>query len=117
MKKYIIDMGYRFIIKIYNIMNQSDNPFSQHVIKDMDKSLEKRKPIEIMKEELMGLKIEIIHIKNEIRKIQLDSKDDPDLSLEIVEPDPEPHPVFEPPTIKPSPSPRSKLASQSWWWS
>ena len=48
----------------------SDNPFSRQVIKDLDLIIETRKPIEIIKDELTELKVELIHIKNYIRKLE-----------------------------------------------
>ena len=58
----------------------SDNAFSQHVIKDLDKTLNGRKPIEQIKDDISELKVELIHIKNYLRKLEareslLDEKD------------------------------------------
>tara|TARA_R110000751_G_scaffold54754_1_gene117656 strand:+ start:2502 stop:2750 length:249 start_codon:yes stop_codon:yes gene_type:complete len=68
------------MIKIYDILKMSDNAFSQHVIKDLDKTLDGRKPIEQIKDDISELKVELIHIKNYLRKLEareslLDDKD------------------------------------------
>ena len=49
----------------------SDNPFSRSVIKDLDNKLETRKPIETIKDDIAELKIELIHIKNYLRKLEI----------------------------------------------
>jgi len=48
-----------------------DNPFSRHVISDMDKKLEGRKPVEQIKDDIAELKAEMIHIKNYLRKLEI----------------------------------------------
>ena len=68
------------MIKIYDTLKMSDNAFSQHVIKDLDKTLNGRKPIEQIKDDISELKVELIHIKNYLRKLEareslLDDKD------------------------------------------
>mgnify|MGYP003651193476 FL=1 len=68
------------MIKIYDTLKMSDNAFSQHVIKDLDKTLDGRKPIEQIKDDISELKVELIHIKNYLRKLEareslLDDKD------------------------------------------
>jgi len=68
------------MIKIYDTLKMSDNAFSQHVIKDLDKTLDGRKPIEQIKDDISELKVELIHIKNYLRKLEareslLDEKD------------------------------------------
>jgi hypothetical protein len=68
------------MIKIYDTLKMSDNAFSQHVIKDLDKTLNGRKPIEQIKDDISELKVELIHIKNYLRKLEareslLDEKD------------------------------------------
>ncbi len=62
----------------------SDNPFSRHVIKDLDNQLETRRPIEVIKDEITELKVELIHIKNYLRKLEAREsiKDDKDRELE-----------------------------------
>lgn len=49
----------------------SDNPFSRSVIKDLDNKLETRKPIETIKDDIAELKVELIHIKNYLRKLEI----------------------------------------------
>ena len=71
---------FRAVIKIFDILKMSDNAFSQHVIKDLDKTLEGRKPIEQIKDDISELKVELIHIKNYLRKLEaresiIDDKD------------------------------------------
>tara|TARA_R110000796_G_scaffold218250_3_gene334214 strand:- start:1658 stop:1948 length:291 start_codon:yes stop_codon:yes gene_type:complete len=70
MKHLISNYFFGLAIKIYNILKMSDNPFSRQVIKDLDLIIETRKPIEIIKDELTELKVELIHIKNYIRKLE-----------------------------------------------
>jgi len=49
----------------------ADNPFSRKVIADLDKTLEGRKPIETIKDDIQELKVDIMHIKNYIRKLEI----------------------------------------------
>jgi hypothetical protein len=49
----------------------SDNTFSRKVIADFDKTLEGRKPIETIKDDIQELKVDIMHIKNYIRKLEI----------------------------------------------
>ena len=49
----------------------SDNAVSRTVIKDLDNKLEKRKPIETIKDDIAELKVELIHIKNYLRKLEI----------------------------------------------
>ena len=70
MKQLISNYFFDFIIKIYNILKMNDNPFCRHVIRDLDRTLETRKPIEQIKDELTELKVELIHIKNYMRKLE-----------------------------------------------
>ncbi len=49
----------------------SDNSFSRSVIKDLDNKLETRKPIETIKDDIAELKVELIHIKNYLRKLEI----------------------------------------------
>ena len=48
-----------------------DNAISRHIIADMDKRLEGRKPIEQIKDDIAELKADIIYIKNYLRKLEL----------------------------------------------
>lgn len=70
MKHLISNYFFECVIKIYNILKMNDNPFSRHVLNDLDRTLETRKPIEIIKDELTELKVELIHIKNYMRKLE-----------------------------------------------
>ena len=65
------DFYFRNIIKVFNILMSHDNAFSRHVIADMDKKLEGRKPIEQIKDDIAELKVEMIHIKNYLRKLEI----------------------------------------------
>ena len=49
----------------------SDNSVSRSVIKDLDNKLETRKPIETIKDDIAELKVELIHIKNYLRKLEI----------------------------------------------
>ncbi len=49
----------------------SDNAVSRTVIKDVDNKLETRKPIETIKDDIAELKVELIHIKNYLRKLEI----------------------------------------------
>ena len=62
---------FEILIKLYNKAMSSDNPFSRSVIKDLDNKLETRKPIETIKDDIAELKIELIHIKNYLRKLEI----------------------------------------------
>ncbi len=48
-----------------------DTAFSRHVISDLDKKLEGRKPIERIRDDIAELKSEMIHIKNYLRKLEI----------------------------------------------
>jgi hypothetical protein len=48
-----------------------DNAISRHIIADMDRKLEGRKPIEQIKDDIAELKAEMVHIKNYLRKLEL----------------------------------------------
>tara|TARA_R110000737_G_scaffold347903_2_gene380537 strand:+ start:158 stop:436 length:279 start_codon:yes stop_codon:yes gene_type:complete len=79
MKEYFFNV----LIKIFDMIKMSDNPFSRHVIKDLDNQLETRRPIEVIKDEITELKVELIHIKNYLRKLEAREsiKDDKDKEL------------------------------------
>ena len=62
---------FKNLIKLYNKAMSSDNPFSRSVIKDLDNKLETRKPIETIKDDIAELKVELIHIKNYLRKLEI----------------------------------------------
>ena len=49
----------------------SDNIVSRRILQDMDRRLEGRKPIEELRDEIAELKVEMIHIKNYIRKLEI----------------------------------------------
>lgn len=51
------------IFKMYKKLLMSDNRFSQKV-------LEGRKPIEVLKSDLDELKLDMVHIKNYLRKLE-----------------------------------------------
>ena len=61
---------FTLMINIFDRLKMSDNPFSRHVIKDLDNTLDGRKPIEQIKDEISELKVELIHIKNYLRKLE-----------------------------------------------
>ncbi len=49
----------------------SDNIVSRKIIQDMDRRLEGRKPIESIRDDISELKVELIHIKNYLRKLEI----------------------------------------------
>tara|TARA_Y100000592_G_scaffold86232_1_gene139294 strand:+ start:282 stop:551 length:270 start_codon:yes stop_codon:yes gene_type:complete len=51
------------IFKMYKKLLMSDNPFSQKV-------LEGRKPIEVLKHDLDEIKLEMVHIKSYLKKLE-----------------------------------------------
>tara|TARA_R110000765_G_scaffold4869_2_gene15297 strand:- start:690 stop:971 length:282 start_codon:yes stop_codon:yes gene_type:complete len=61
---------FTLMINIFDRLKMSDNQFSRHVIKDLDNTLDGRKPIEQIKDEISELKVELIHIKNYLRKLE-----------------------------------------------
>ena len=68
---FIYNYFFESIFKLYKLLLMSDNPFSRKVISDLDKTLEGRKPIEVIKDDIQELKIELIHIKNYLRKLEI----------------------------------------------
>ena len=49
----------------------SDNYVSRRILEDMDRRLEGRKPIEAIRDDINELKVELIHIKNYLRKLEI----------------------------------------------
>ena len=70
-KEYIYNYFFDGIFKLYKLLTMADNPFSRKVIADLDKTLEGRKPIETIKDDIQELKVDIMHIKNYIRKLEI----------------------------------------------
>jgi hypothetical protein len=71
MKELLLNYFSDLIFKFYKILLMSDNVVSLKIMKDMDRRLEGRKPIEALKDEISELKVEMIHIKNYIRKLEI----------------------------------------------
>ena len=71
MFNYLVDFYFKNIIKVFNILMSQDNAFTRHVIADMDRKLEGRKPIEQIKDDIAELKSEMVHIKNYLRKLEI----------------------------------------------
>ncbi len=69
--KILYNYFFDVIFKLYKLLTMSDNHFSRKVISDLDKTLEGRKPIEVIKDDIQELKIELIHIKNYLRKLEI----------------------------------------------
>ncbi len=69
--KILYNYFFDVIFKLYKLLTMSDNPFSRKVISELDKTLEGRKPIEVIKDDIQELKIELIHIKNYLRKLEI----------------------------------------------
>lgn len=59
------------IFKIYKLLIMSDNHVSRRILEDMDRRLEGRKPIEAIRDDINELKVELIHIKNYLRKLEI----------------------------------------------
>jgi hypothetical protein len=59
------------IFKIYKVLIMSDNLVSRRILEDMDRRLEGRKPIEAIRDDINELKVELIHIKNYLRKLEI----------------------------------------------
>jgi len=71
MFNYLVDFYFKNIIKVFNILMSQDNTFTRHVIADMDRKLEGRKPIEQIKDDIAELKSDMVHIKNYLRKLEI----------------------------------------------
>ena len=69
----------------------SDNLVSRKILCDMDRRLEGRKPIEQIRDEISQLKVEMIHIKNYLRKLeareQLKEEEEKKVEKEYVKPE------------------------------
>jgi hypothetical protein len=71
MKQILINYFSDLIFKFYMILLMSDNLVSRKIMQDMDRRLEGRKPIEQLRDDISELKVELIHIKNYIRKLEI----------------------------------------------
>ena len=71
MKIELINYFSDMIFKFYKILVMSDTLVCRKIIEDMDKRLEARKPIEVIKDDISQLKSDMIHIKNYIRKLEV----------------------------------------------
>jgi len=71
MKQILLNYFSDLIFKFYKILLMSDNLVSRKMMQDMDRRLEGRKPIEALRDEISELKVEMIHIKNYIRKLEI----------------------------------------------
>lgn len=69
----------------------SDTLVCRKILDDMDKRLEGRKPIEVIKDDISELKSDMIHIKNYLRKLevreQLKEEREKQLDEEYVKPE------------------------------
>jgi len=59
------------IFKMYKVLIMCDNLVSRKILEDMDRRLEGRKPIEAIRDDISELKVELIHIKNYLRKLEI----------------------------------------------
>jgi len=59
------------IFKLYKLLIMSDNHVRRRILEDMDRRLEGRKPIEAIRDDINELKVELIHIKNYLRKLEI----------------------------------------------
>ena len=71
MKQILLNYFSDLIFKFYTILLMSDNLVSRKIMQDMDRRLEGRKPIEQLRDEISELKVEMIHIKNYLRKLEI----------------------------------------------
>jgi hypothetical protein len=71
MKQILLNYFSDLIFKFYTILLMSDNLVSRKIMADMDRRLEGRKPIEQLRDEISELKVEMIHIKNYLRKLEI----------------------------------------------
>jgi len=71
MKEILLNYFSDLIFKFYTILLMSDNLVSRKIMADMDRRLEGRKPIEQLRDEISELKVEMIHIKNYLRKLEI----------------------------------------------
>ena len=71
MKELLLNYFSDLIFKFYKILIMSDNTVSRKIMKDMDTRLEGRKPIEQLRDDISELKVEMIHIKNYLRKLEI----------------------------------------------
>jgi len=71
MKQILLNYFSDLIFKFYTILLMSDNVVSRKIMADMDRRLEGRKPIEQLRDEISELKVEMIHIKNYLRKLEI----------------------------------------------
>lgn len=61
--EFLYNYFYDIIFKIYKKLLMSDNQFSKKV-------LDGRKPIEVLKADLDELKMDMVHIKNYLKKLE-----------------------------------------------
>jgi hypothetical protein len=89
--KILYNYFFDSIFKLYKLLTMADNPFSRKVIADLDKTLEGRKPIEVIKDDIQELKVELMHIKNYLRKLeireQIKEEEDKKVEAEYVKPE------------------------------
>lgn len=71
MKQILLNYFSDLILKFYHILLMSDNAVSRKILQDMDRRLEGRKPIESIRDDISELKVEMIHIKNYLRKLEI----------------------------------------------
>jgi hypothetical protein len=71
MKEILLNYFSDLIFKFYTILLMSDNLVSRKIMADMDRRLEGRKPIEQLRDDISELKVEMIHIKNYLRKLEI----------------------------------------------
>jgi hypothetical protein len=71
MKQILLNYFSDLILKFYQILLMSDNVVSRKILQDMDRRLEGRKPIESIRDDISELKVEMIHIKNYLRKLEI----------------------------------------------
>jgi len=91
MKQVLLNYFSELIFKFYKILLMSDNIVSRKIMHDMDKRLGTRKPIEEIRDEISSLKVEMIHIKNYLRKLEtretLKEEEEKKLDEEYVKPE------------------------------
>jgi len=91
MKQIILNYFSDSIFKLYKLLIMSDNHVRRRILEDMDRRLEGRKPIETIRDDINELKVELIHIKNYLRKLeireQIKEDEEKEIEAEYVKPE------------------------------
>ena len=69
--EFLKEKFFNMLIFIFDKLIMTDNPFSHKILSDIDRRLETRKPIEVIKDDIADIKSDLVHIKNYIRKNEI----------------------------------------------